>query len=171
MFGMPIATAALVTATALMLLFTEPAWAERVLIRRVSQLEKDKGVRMFEQSYPALSAANVIYKQCGAELAIADEQRKYLSEKFSSVSRSYMIAYKDAYVNYAQASPPQKLVDDIAKSIAQKQQKAVNNVALILRQKGCSDSRLKPIVKYVESLRQKDIAEQNKPTVAPALPY
>jgi hypothetical protein len=171
---MPVATAALalVVVTALALPFVVAAQApQRVLIRQVSQLDEDKGVRAMGQTYSALSAANVVYAQCATERGITDEQKKYLSEKFTSVSRSYVIAYKDAYVNHAQALPPQKLVDDVASSIAAQQQKAVNNTALRIRKKGCNDPRIKAMAEYTESLRQKDLADQNRTPVAPAAPY
>lgn len=145
---------------------------QRALVTSVAQVEADKSVRQYRDTYAALSAANLIYARCEKEYDLSDSDQAYLKRKFATVTQDYMAAYQGAYTTMTSAAPPQSFVDDVAKALMHRQQDAVDNAAMVLRQKkGCNDSRLRSFVRYVESLRKQDrILAETKPVV-PAEPY
>lgn len=155
---MPVSTLTLV---ALAVLVGAPAFTHaqsRVIIKHAYQLERAPAVKSAGQNYETLAAAYVLYDQCAEDLGVADEKKAYLTDKFTKVARAYQIAYQDAYLAYVGASPSQALVDDIAASIKTKQQKTVNNMALSIRNKGCTSGRFRKIFKYVDTLYASDTA-------------
>ena len=141
------------------------------LVSSIAQLEDDKTVHSYKDLYPALSGAFLIYNKCSKELDISDADQQYLTQKFTTVTTGYMKAYQDAYVLTTNSAPPQSFVDDVAKVLTQRQQDAVDNVALVIRQKGCNDGRLRSFVKYVEALHKQDHDIANAKPVVPAQPY
>lgn len=145
----------------------EAAQRARVLIRHASQLADDKAVQSFVRPYAIFSAANVIYSQCGDELAISQPQRDYLAKKFADTSRAYIKAYDDAFVARVNAPSPKEMVEDYRKTLADQQQAMVNRMALVIQQKGCDNKELQDILAYIDALRQR---EQGKatPTTTPA---
>jgi hypothetical protein len=152
MFGVPVSTLAFVVLAALVVAPVLAQAQQPVLISHAYQLTRAPAVKSTGQTYEALASAYVLYEQCGAELSIPDAEKTYLTEKFASVAREYQIAYQDAYMTYVGASPKQALVDDIAASIKQQQQKAVNTTALLVRQRGCKNGHFRKMRKYVDKL-------------------
>ena len=144
---------------------------QHALVNSITQLEDDKNVRTYKDMYPALSGAFLIYGKCGKELDISDSEQDYLKVKFDAVTKGYMQSYQDAYVSTTGSAPPQSFVNDVAKVLTQRQQDAVDNVALLIRQKGCNDGRLRQFVKYVEGLHKQDRDAANAKPAAPAQPY
>ena len=144
---------------------------QHLVVSSLSQLEDDKNVRQYREIYLALSGANLIYGKCTKELDIEDSDQAYLKQKFTDVSQNYVRAYQDAYVDTTGAAPPQSFMNDVAATLTARQQDAVDNVALIIREKGCGNGRLRPFVKYVETLHKQDRDAANAKPVAPAQPY
>ena len=168
---MPVATSIVWTiAAAAMLLAAAPAQAGRVLIRQVSQLYDDPGVRQTSAMYEALAGANVVYAQCGSKLGITPDHQGYLAAKFDEVARAYVAAYSAAYSARVKGAPSERLLADITKDITAQQQRTVNNTALAIQKRGCTEPRLRHITRYVDELRARDLAAPK--TLAPvAAPY
>ena len=171
---MPITSTFLLVAVATLALlpFGRPAYAQRVVIRNVEQLATDEEVRMLSASYTALSAANVVYKQCDKELSIVPAQKDYLEHKFLDVSKDYLAAYQNAYITRVQAPPKQALVDEMVASIKVQQQKAVDDIARFIQRQTCVDDRIFAITNYVEALRKRDAvpAASNIPVLSDTNP-
>lgn len=164
---MPVSSLTFLTVAAFLLLLS-PAWTlaqKRVIIKHAYQLERAPAVSSLGRSYDALAGAYLLYDKCEKDLAIAADEKAFLTDKFTNTARAYQIAYQDAYVEYVGAMPNQAMVDDIAKTIKAQQQKAVNAMALSLRKWGCRDSRYNKIRNYVNELRTADTTPPEDPAL------
>lgn len=164
---MPVSSLTFLMVAAFMLLLS-PVWVMakgRVIIKHAYQLERAPAVTSLGRKYKALAGAYVLYDQCEKDLAIAADEKAFLTDTFTNVARAYQIAYQDAYVEYVGAMPSQALVDDIAKTIKAQQQNSVNGMALSLRKWGCRDSRFHKIRDYVKELRTADTAPPEDPAL------
>ncbi len=141
------------------------------LISSIDQLRQDRALGPYRETYPALSGANVIYAQCGKEMDISDSEKDYLKAKFAQVTKGYVAAYQDAYVRATNAAPPQSFLNDVAKRLIKIQQDAVDGIALVIRQRGCGDGRLRSFVKYVDAMHKHDRRELSIKPAVQAQPY
>jgi hypothetical protein len=165
MSGVPVTILTLSALVGLLMLPTGAYAQSRVIIKRAYQLERAPEVIRIGQTYDAFAGLYVLYDQCGEELGITPEKKAYVTNKLTQTAREYQIAYQDAYVSYVGASPSQALVDDIAASIKAQQQKAVNDMALSIRKKGCTSERFRKLLKYASKAEALDNAPPPEPTL------
>lgn len=147
----------------------------RVIVRYASQLADDPAVHKNEVLYKYLSGMNVIYAQCDQQWQFSPEQKKYLSDKFTSVSKDYLKSFEEAYQARFYAPSPQALVDDYVKTMTTQQQNAVNTMAEDLAHNKCKGQNLKNMLQDFDMMRLQDAAKAAevpaKPTeIIPTMP-
>ena len=148
-----------------------------VIVRSVDDLVKDKRVVNLSSSFSAVSAATVVYDKCVTDYKLTPEQVAFSKELFGDVSKQYIQAFIDAYMDLVGAAPDQKIADSYMQYIQTQQKNAVNATGAVIKQKGCGDSRITKIATYVEKVHHADMVakaqeEQKKRPryVAPVIP-
>jgi hypothetical protein len=149
-------------ALALVLVFSGIPMAQAdVRVHNTKDLSQDKGVEHIARVALALVAAGVVYDQCSTELGITDEQKKSLDTRYAHATDAYVQAYHDAYVKLVGYPPDPQTVADYTNHIQKLyQQAAVNTASAIASRRGCFNSSVRSITRYVDKVEKEEAAEK-----------
>ncbi|MFZ4541940.1 MAG: hypothetical protein ACOYNL_09100 [Rickettsiales bacterium] len=137
----------------------------RIFVEHAYQLENHEKVLRLGQMYRAFAGTYVLFDGCAAELKVKPDLKNYVLTKFPDIAKDYQRSYIDAYAEYIGNPPKQAFIDDVTKTIADQQQKTVNNMATLIRNEGCDTQTAASLIRYTDTLFKADTA----PPVDPAL--
>lgn len=156
--------AATCLAMLLMLSVAVPAQAAQ-LIRHAKDLDRDPKIYELGKAYDALTAAQYLFDQCDTKIPkyYPADKKAYIAQKLPTLTKQYQNSYQQKYVEKVKAPATATFLEDVAQSIAARQQKTVNNMALFLKQNHCGSGQLKPVLKFVDDLHAQDTGAKPHP--------
>lgn len=149
----------------MLLTFAPAAQAQvKYVIRHAEQLTDDKKVRSFRAPYLQATSAMALYRKCGTQLEIPEDQQHYLATHFEKLGQDYMMAFDTAFRAETGGPSPQELVADYTAYLQKLQQRAINDTETTIKKSGCHAAKLRNLISHYHKQRQLDAAAEAEQT-------